>query len=369
MEHNSKKKVLIVEDQFIEAHDLQLIIEKAGYDVVGIARSVAQAVELLEQVKPDLVFLDIILKGNETGIDLAKRLQENHIGFVYISANSSKSILEEAKKTQPYGFIVKPFREQDVIITLEIACYRHKHSLESLLLQQNLLQKSIETIARNESKWEQAVIEFGTAVQPHLPFDYMECGFIDRTSENNQSIGLLRRNLDEYQIITADKLAKTAGLQKQELLRMYEHSPKVESPQLCGHQELAELCRESPIRRLVATTFGIKSFLAFPLQVKEDRIFHFFFYNRQPVVYETAHLDLLAGLERNLAAFCCAACRPCPTHDNSVGPTHCRTGTDRTHCFWNDDRQQRENALGVRPDPKGSAYRNLGVDPRRKRYR
>ena len=82
-----KKKIVIVEDHFIEAYDLQLILEKAGYLVSGIAHSVEQAIEMIAKEKPDLVCLDIFLKGNETGIDLAKKLQEKHIGFIYISAN------------------------------------------------------------------------------------------------------------------------------------------------------------------------------------------------------------------------------------------------------------------------------------------
>src|SRR4051812_21008218 len=94
-------RILIVEDQFIEAHDLQIIIENAGYEITGIAKSYKEALLLLEQDKPDLVFLDIVLKGTETGIDLARKLKDSNIGFIFISANSGKKTLEEAKKTQP----------------------------------------------------------------------------------------------------------------------------------------------------------------------------------------------------------------------------------------------------------------------------
>jgi response regulator of citrate/malate metabolism len=125
------KKVLIVEDQFVEANDLQLMLNKAGYEVCGIARSVAVAQEIIKRETPDLVLLDIFLKGKLTGIDLAKQLKENNTAFIFISANSNEEILAEAKTTEPYGFIVKPFREKDLMVTLEIAEYRHEHSLES----------------------------------------------------------------------------------------------------------------------------------------------------------------------------------------------------------------------------------------------
>ena len=125
-----KKKVLIVEDQFVEANDLQLMLGKAGYEVCGIARSVPRAQELIKQEKHELVLLDIFLKGKLTGIDLARQLKENDIAFIYLSANSNEEILSAAKTTEPYGFIVKPFRERDLLVTLEIARYRHEHSRE-----------------------------------------------------------------------------------------------------------------------------------------------------------------------------------------------------------------------------------------------
>lgn len=119
-----KSKLLIVEDQFIEANNLKLILKKAGYDVCSIARSVPQALKIINDEKPDLVLLDIFLDGPETGIDLAKILKEKSIAFVFLSANSNKQTLDAAKATNPYGFLVKPFREKDVLIMLDIALFK-----------------------------------------------------------------------------------------------------------------------------------------------------------------------------------------------------------------------------------------------------
>lgn len=121
-----KGKVLIVEDQFIEANHIQMVLEKAGYTVIGIAHDVRSALDTVAIEVPDLVLLDIYLKGNLTGIDLARVLQKKNIAFVYLSANSSKDILDAAKSTQPYGFLVKPFREKDILVTLDIAQYLHE---------------------------------------------------------------------------------------------------------------------------------------------------------------------------------------------------------------------------------------------------
>jgi two-component system, NtrC family, response regulator HydG len=124
MTMETKKKILIVEDEFIVANDLKMILKKAGYDVVGIAASAPQARQLIHDKKPHWVLLDIILKGNETGIDLAAELKPQNIPFLFISANTNQTILEAVKKTEPYGFMVKPFREKDLLVMLDIAKYK-----------------------------------------------------------------------------------------------------------------------------------------------------------------------------------------------------------------------------------------------------
>ena len=146
------KKILIVEDQFVEANDLQLILKKAGYEVCGIARSVPIAQEMIIKEKPDFVLLDIFLKGKQTGIDLAKQLNKENIAFIYLSANSNEEVLNAAKATQPYGFLVKPFREKDLLIMLEIAQYRHEHNTASIARNEAVLNDKLSAIIyRTES--------------------------------------------------------------------------------------------------------------------------------------------------------------------------------------------------------------------------
>jgi two-component system, NtrC family, response regulator HydG len=139
-----EKKILIVEDQFVEANNLQMILEKSGYHITGIARSVPVALELIDNEVPDLVLLDIFLQGNLTGIDLAKKLNEKGIGFVYLSANSNKKTLDEAKVTKPYGFLVKPFRQKDILVMLDIAWYLHEQNSASIKVQQEIQQHPVD---------------------------------------------------------------------------------------------------------------------------------------------------------------------------------------------------------------------------------
>jgi DNA-binding NtrC family response regulator len=130
------KKILIVEDEFIEANNLQMILERAGYDVCKIASSVNSALTVLNQENPDIVLIDIFLKGAKTGIDLAKILKERKKAFVYLSANSDSNILAMAKLTEPYGFLIKPFREKDVLIMIDIANFLHEQKQKLWLREQ-----------------------------------------------------------------------------------------------------------------------------------------------------------------------------------------------------------------------------------------
>ena len=118
------EKILIVEDELVVARDLRRMLNHIGHRVTGIASSAEKAMALITEERPTLVLLDIFLKGKDTGIDLAFVLKRDNIPFIYVSANSSQQVLEAAKRTSPYGFIVKPFREKDLLVTIDIARYR-----------------------------------------------------------------------------------------------------------------------------------------------------------------------------------------------------------------------------------------------------
>ena len=186
------KKILIVEDEFVVANDLRLILRQAGYRIVGIATSVEEADEQLKKHKPDLVILDIRLEGDQSGIDLARKLRAGNIAFIYLSAYATQPILEEAKTTDPYGFLVKPFREQDLLITLDIAWYRHTNSLESKLRQEEHLQKQLTAISNETSDAPQKLLKVARAIQSFIPFDLITSGIRPLDAEQLGDAGYLR---------------------------------------------------------------------------------------------------------------------------------------------------------------------------------
>ena len=168
-----KEKILIVEDQWIEANDLQTILEQEGFEVTGIAKSVEQSLVLLEATRPDMVLLDIFLKGDLTGIDLAKTLAVQGIPFIYLTANSDMQTLEAAKATQPYGFLVKPYREKDILVALEIAGYRYKSQRELISRQEKWLSNTLNTIQNSGDEHEDKLFQLVKAFNPFLSFCYV----------------------------------------------------------------------------------------------------------------------------------------------------------------------------------------------------
>ncbi len=118
-------RILVVEDESIVAKDIQSTLIKLGYDVPATASSALIAYEKLRELKPDLVFLDIKLKGDEDGITIAEYIQQNyHIPVIFLTSYVDQATLDRAKVTEPYGYIVKPFNETDLKTTVEMALFK-----------------------------------------------------------------------------------------------------------------------------------------------------------------------------------------------------------------------------------------------------
>ncbi|MBS1538663.1 MAG: PAS domain S-box protein [Bacteroidetes bacterium] len=128
---HSPQTVLVVEDENIVALDLRSILTYLGYIVVGITGNGEEALSLIHSLKPDLVLMDIGLKGDKDGIDTAETIRkEMSTPIVFITANADSATLNRAKITEPYGFILKPFDEREIQTTLEMAFFRFKTDQE-----------------------------------------------------------------------------------------------------------------------------------------------------------------------------------------------------------------------------------------------
>ncbi len=123
----SKANILIVEDESIIAKDIQHSLKKLGYTVVEMCATGEDAIRATEEFKPDLVLMDIMLKGELSGIETALHIREKYdIPVVYLTAYADESTLNKAKISEPYGYIIKPFKEIDLRTSIEMSLYKHE---------------------------------------------------------------------------------------------------------------------------------------------------------------------------------------------------------------------------------------------------
>jgi len=123
--------IMVIEDESIVAKDIQVCLRKLGYNVVGTFPSGEQAVEEAKTLLPDLVMMDIMLKGQMSGIEAADAIRkEQDIPIIFLTAYTDRNTVDKAKETEPYGYIIKPFKEIDIQTAIEIALYKHGKELE-----------------------------------------------------------------------------------------------------------------------------------------------------------------------------------------------------------------------------------------------
>ncbi|MFA6083485.1 sigma 54-interacting transcriptional regulator [Mucilaginibacter sp.] len=273
-------KILIVEDQWIEANDLQIILEKSGFVVTGIAKSVAQALDLIKEDRPEMVLLDIFLKGNQTGIDLAKILGSQRIPFIYLTANSDGITLEAAKATQPYGFLVKPYRERDILVALDIASYRYENQREIINRQEKWLANMLQSIIVASENQQDKLILLAKAFEPFIPFSHIMIDF-NLKHDNMTTAWLYERvGYEQYKAISGwDLLEQLSSISKGYMkYRKY----NLMRPQINVIHNLADENEEETgaFFSKLRNTYDLVSCLNIPIQFKDKTALVSFFTNK-----------------------------------------------------------------------------------------
>ncbi|HPN14076.1 MAG TPA: PAS domain S-box protein [Spirochaetota bacterium] len=122
-------EILIVEDELITVESIRDVLESRGYNIIGDVTNSDDALALLEKEEPDLILMDIRIKGNVDGIELARIVGERYrIPIIYLTAFADRKTVERAKMTESYGYIIKPFGEIELVTNIEIALYKHRLS-------------------------------------------------------------------------------------------------------------------------------------------------------------------------------------------------------------------------------------------------
>ena len=121
----AKAKILVVEDEALVAEDLEMTVTDLGYEVVGHAASADEAVTMAVELKPDVILMDIVLKGQKSGIDASYEIKAKmEIPILFLTAYTDITLIDKAKSTEPYAYLVKPFNGRQILAAIEMALYK-----------------------------------------------------------------------------------------------------------------------------------------------------------------------------------------------------------------------------------------------------
>ncbi|MEM1170945.1 MAG: EAL domain-containing protein [Cyanobacteria bacterium P01_H01_bin.35] len=149
----SKSRIMIVEDESIIAEDLADSLRSMGYTVVDIVSSGEEAILIAAEKQPNLILMDVMLQGEMDGVTAAEQIQSNlQIPIIFLTAYTDNKTLERVKATNPFGYIVKPFEERNLHLTIEIALQRHQYDPITLLPNRSLFRARLNEILSQKNQ-------------------------------------------------------------------------------------------------------------------------------------------------------------------------------------------------------------------------
>lgn len=231
-----RAKILVVEDEVIVAMDIQSSLISFGYDVPRTTDNGEDALILAKQLHPDLVLMDINLKGDMDGIETAEKiLTDLGIPSIYLTAYADRNTLDRAKSTAPFGYIVKPFEETNLYTTIEVALSKHREqqllhrTIADALIDLPNRQTFIEQVKRTLAKAKQEnQTAFSSAIESYLKQYNLEENIA--SSENNKLSAAELANILEYisdrleETIPLEDLAARLGISKHHFCRIFKQS-------------------------------------------------------------------------------------------------------------------------------------------------
>ncbi|MDD3475840.1 MAG: response regulator [Sulfurimonas sp.] len=161
-----KHTIIIVEDDEITALNLKLSLQKQGYKILATCDNIPDALENVQTHTPHLVLIDISLQEGSDGITLGRRIKQNYsIPFIYLTSHSDDDIISEAIKTEPYGYIVKPFDPSSLHATIQMAVFKFEMECKRYeeISASKIDEKGVEKLLYEKSELNGTTVTFGTS--------------------------------------------------------------------------------------------------------------------------------------------------------------------------------------------------------------
>jgi two-component system, response regulator PdtaR len=197
----SGERIMVVEDESILAMLIKRKLQNWGYEVVDWVDTGEAAVKNAKEIVPDLILMDIVLKGDMDGIEAAQQIRKDvDIPIIYLTAYSNDEVLKRAQETEPYGYILKPFREGEVNANIKMALYKHnsekkkREEIKKRVLTDfyDLVQKSMSDYADySEEEIKETLLDiFTKRIERELPdfYDYMDKKGLDIEKDKPETI-------------------------------------------------------------------------------------------------------------------------------------------------------------------------------------
>ncbi|QHS59706.1 sigma-54 dependent transcriptional regulator [Chitinophaga agri] len=292
-----KENILIVEDEYVLANDLRLMLEQAGHSICAIVDTIEDAKEAVRQYRPTWVLLDILLHNDAMGTDLAVFLTERNVGFIYVSASTNQEILELAKQTHPDGFLVKPVRERDLLMMLDIARNKHRQHTEVIAQREMSVQNQIRQIIDSNLESAHTLELVPAAFQSLVPFDFMYYEFFYPATNLTKGNSFLRIGFNEYQVISNQDLPKVLNKPKISVQRQALR-PFV-ADDIHNQPSFDALLEVKGLENALHHRYDIRSYLPFVITLGSIGV-RLAFYNKRYDAYSAAHLSLLSAVQRSL---------------------------------------------------------------------
>ncbi|WP_316829706.1 sigma 54-interacting response regulator [Pedobacter aquatilis] len=288
-----KLRILIVEDQFIQATHLGDILTKEGHQVIGFAQSVDEALLLVSKESPDMVFVDIFLADALTGIDLAKVLNHKDIPFLFVSANSNESTLALARETQPFGFLVKPYREKDILVAMDIAIYRHRQNMDLKTKQTLWLNRELKPFIENASGTGVKISEFLKAFHSFIPFDGVLLDLNTADTDISSIFQLKRTSYNDYIEVNSWDFFETENLPLKSLNVLRQGFDEFDDLFFLSGSQVKSLCLKNKILALFVEHNEIGSIIGLPASYGKGLRANLLFFSKDCDAYHPTQAAVL----------------------------------------------------------------------------
>lgn len=205
MKIQQKINILIVEDELLIAKNLSHKLQKLGYEIVGIVCSGADAIQRANEMKPDLILMDIVIKGDIDGIETAALInQELDIPIVYTTAYADDETLQRAENTGSYGYLLKPFKERELHATIKIALNKYQ---EAVKMRKQIASASVKI--ENKSRFFSMVYyDLNTPLTTiQLSAEMLEdCDFLGQRATFNKTVERIKKAVSNMSVLLEDIL-------------------------------------------------------------------------------------------------------------------------------------------------------------------